>query len=437
LPDVSEHHTDVPRVNWLGSRLSVQIGPIAHGGHCVARHDGRVIFVRHALPGERAVVEVTEDNSGSFCRADAVEILEAAPERVTAPCSYAHPGGCGGCDFQHVALEAQRTLKARVIAEQFRRLAGIEVAVDVQQLEPSGLGWRRRIRYAVAADGTLGLRMHRSHQVLPISGCPLGAPGVGDAAALSRRWPAQDEVEVSVDDAGAVATVAYRAAPEGLRAGRRGGGRQRGKGRSRPVLVEASTEGPGSLRYSVAGRSFEVKSGGFWQTHPAAAPVFVEAVLAGVQPRAGDRVLDLYAGAGLFTAVLADAVSGRGRVLGLEADRAAVADAQRNLADTDWASVQAAGVTAESVAAAADALGGVEAVVLDPPRTGAGRAVIEAILALRPRVVCYVACDPAALARDVSTARQLGWEMADIRAFDAFPMTHHVECVATLRVATP
>jgi tRNA/tmRNA/rRNA uracil-C5-methylase (TrmA/RlmC/RlmD family) len=433
---VSEHHTDVPTVNWLGSRLSVQVGPVAHGGHCVARHEGRVIFVRHALPGERAVVEVTEDNSGSFCRADAVEILEAAPERVTAPCSYAHPGGCGGCDFQHVAIEAQRTLKAQVIAEQFQRLAGIEVSVDVQPLEPSGLGWRRRIRYAVAADGTLGLRVHRSHEVLPISACPIGAPGVGDATALSRRWPGQDDVEVSVDDAGEVATVAYRTAAERPRAGQRGS-RQRGRGRSRPVLVETSVQGPGSLGYTAGGRSFEVTAGGFWQTHPAAARAFTDAVLAGVQPRAGDRVLDLYAGAGLFTAVLADAVSGGGRVLGLEADRAAVADAHRNLAGTEWVSVQAAGVTAESVAAAADSLGGVEAVVLDPPRTGAGRAVIEAILALQPRVVCYVACDPAALARDVATARQLGWEMAELKAFDAFPMTHHVECVATLRPAAP
>src|SRR5947209_1094225 len=136
-------------MNWTGTRIEVEVGPVAHGGHCVARAEGRVVFVRHALPGERVVVEVTEDKGGSFCRADAVEVLEPSPDRVEPPCPVARPGGCGGCDWQHASAEAQRSLKAAVVAEQLQRLAGLDVAVEVEAL-PGGLGeWRTRLRMVV------------------------------------------------------------------------------------------------------------------------------------------------------------------------------------------------------------------------------------------------------------------------------------------------
>jgi tRNA/tmRNA/rRNA uracil-C5-methylase (TrmA/RlmC/RlmD family) len=189
------------------------------------------------------------------------------------------------------------------------------------------------------------------------------------------------------------------------------------------------------LHYQAAGRSFEISAGGFWQTHPQAADVFTDTVLtaAGLMP--GERALDLYAGAGLFTAALAGAVTSTGSVLGLEADRAAVEDAVANLADVPWASARQVAISPAAVDAAGEELEQVAAVVLDPPRTGAGREVLSSILAVAQRVVVYVACDPAALARDVRTATDAGWELTDLRAFDAFPMTHHVECIATLRPA--
>jgi tRNA/tmRNA/rRNA uracil-C5-methylase (TrmA/RlmC/RlmD family) len=203
------------------------------------------------------------------------------------------------------------------------------------------------------------------------------------------------------------------------------------------VLSTEQLSGPPALRYEVAGRDFTVQPAGFWQTHPRAAEVFTDTVLRAAAARPGERVLDLYAGSGLFTAALAAAVTATGRVLGLEAEATAVTDAAANLADQPWATVRRAAVTARTVEAATTELSddgaGVAVVVLDPPRSGAGREVLTAILAAEPRVVVYVACDPSALARDVRTALDAGWRLAELSAFDAFPMTHHVECIAVLR----
>ena len=175
-------------------------------------------------------------------------------------------------------------------------------------------------------------------------------------------------------------------------------------------------------------RPFRVSGAGFWQVHPGAAQVLLDAVLAATSPAPGERALDLYCGVGLFAAGLAERVGPTGAVVGVEGEARAVADARRNLHDLPWVRLQAGHVDA----ALGAGLGAADLVVLDPPRTGAGRDVVERILALRPRVVAYVACDPAALARDVRTASELGYRLAALRAFDLFPMTQHVECVATL-----
>jgi tRNA/tmRNA/rRNA uracil-C5-methylase (TrmA/RlmC/RlmD family) len=403
--------------------LELQVGPVAHGGHCVARHEGRVLFVRHALPGEIVLAQVTEDRGGSFCRADAVEVRQASPDRVEPPCRYARPGGCGGCDFQHVDPAAQRVLKAAVVAEQLSRLAGLDLAVTVQPLAGESLGWRRRIRFAVGAGGRLGLHKHRSAEVLPIDRCLLGAPGVGDSAALDESWDAGlSAVELAVDDGGAVAAVGFRPS----------GGPQRGRARPQPRPELLS--GPAELHYEVAGHRFAVPAAGFWQTHPRAADTFTGRVLAAAALQPGERALDLYAGAGLFTAVLAEAVGPTGRVHAVEGDRVAARSAQANLAGLDQAAVEHAAVSGDAVDRIMAELAP-DVVVLDPPRTGAGAAVIQAVLAGGPRTVVYVACDPAALARDIRTAAEQGWRLATLEAFDAYPMTHHIECVAVLEPA--
>jgi tRNA/tmRNA/rRNA uracil-C5-methylase (TrmA/RlmC/RlmD family) len=425
----------------VGRLVELDIGAVAHGGHCVARlgdaPGGRVVFVRHALPGERARVLVTEDGGGSYVRGDAVEILRSAPDRVNPPCPHAGPGRCGGCDWQHVRPAATRDLKADVVREQFARLAGIEVEVTVSELAGGPLHWRTRIDYAIDAAGRPGLRKHRSHEVVPIDSCPLGTSGVGDSPALTRTWPGEARIEVVRDDDGNDCVLAERVISPldtlDPRSHRRGSRPPRPGRRARPAPLRL-VSGAERLRHTIVGANaaeikFEVAPGGFWQVHPAAAQTFVTAVLRGLAPRSGDVVLDLYAGAGLFTAVFAHAVGPAGRVVGIEADAQAVTDANLNLQATEWAAVRRAPVEV-SLVQHLDL--GPDLIILDPPRTGAGPATMRALLALGARAIAYVACDPAALARDVRVALDGGWRLQELSAYDAFPMTHHVECIAIL-----
>lgn len=391
-----------------GCEVELEVGPVAHGGHCVARHAGRVIFVRHALPGERVIARVTEDTGGSFARADAVRVLESSPDRVTPVCPHAGPGRCGGCDFQHVEAGAQRRLKAAVVRDQLARIAGtVDVPVTVEELPGGPLGWRTRMQFAVDADGRAGLRRHRSRRVEPVERCPLATAGVDAVGVPQRNWPDASMVEVT---AATGRGEAIRVTPRDRRA--------------QPSLVGAST-----LREVAAGREWQVSPGVFWQVHPHAASTLADCVLDLLRPATGESALDLYCGAGLFAGVLAEAVGGAGRVLAVEGDATAVADARANLAGHPWVSVRRASVTPDLVARSGPTR---DLVVLDPPRTGAGPEVVAAVCRLGARAVCYVACDPAALARDVAEAARHGYRLAALRAFDLFPMTHHVECVALL-----
>jgi tRNA/tmRNA/rRNA uracil-C5-methylase (TrmA/RlmC/RlmD family) len=415
-------------VHTTGDELELEVGAPAHGGFCVAREgeDGRVCFVSHALPGERVRARVTEDRGGNYFRADAIEILVASPDRVSPPCPHAGPGRCGGCDWQHARGEAQRRIKEAVVREQFRRLARTELpeGFSVEPL-PAGsgqdelLGWRTRVTYAVDRDGRPGLHKHRSTELEYVDNCPLGVPGVGDSDVLTRRWAGLTGIGVVAAEDGTITRIAHRP----------GAGRQ-SRGRRPPDRLEV-IDGAATLRYSVAGQDIEVAATGFWQVHPHALRTFTQALLEATAPRPGERVLDLYSGAGALTAALADAVGATGEVLGIESDARAVADAVRNLEPWPWARVTAARIDDRT----ADSLFGddrkVDVIVLDPPRAGAGQAVMRALVALAPRVIGYVACDPAALARDAAVAFAAGWRLGTLRAFDAFPMTHHVECVAS------
>ena len=400
----------------------------------MARIDGphsRVVFVRHALPGERVRAVVTEDAGGAFCRADAFEILTASPDRVPPPCRFSGPGRCGGCDWQHATPAAQRDLKAAVVVEQLQRLAGVTMDVVVEELPGGALGWRRRVDFVADQRGRLGLRRHRSHGVQPLTQCLIGAPGVGDAAVLDRSWAPGTSVTVAEGDVPtAAAGSGSRALVASVLVTRSVPSKRPTRGRRRPTPAAAPElkSGPVELTYQVDGRMFRVAAGGFWQPHLQAASTLTEAVLAAAEPQPGETVLDLYAGAGLFTAALAEAVGATGWVVGVEGSSRAVRDAERNLAPWPWASARSRAVTAAVVAE----LPAADLVVLDPPRTGAGRDVMTAILGRARRAVVYVACDPAALARDLRTALDLGWRIDGLRAFDAFPMTHHVECVCVL-----
>jgi tRNA/tmRNA/rRNA uracil-C5-methylase (TrmA/RlmC/RlmD family) len=399
-----------------GDLVEVTVGAPAHGGHCVARiggPHGRVVFVRHALPGERVTVQVTELHRG-YLRGDAVEIHEASPDRVTAPCPYAHPGGCGGCDLQHVAPQAQLRWKAAVVREQLARPGGLSAAqiedlsVRVQPLPGGPLDWRTRVRYAVDAAGRPGLLQHRSHQVVPIDRCRIAHPAIQRLAVTSREWPAEAAIEAVASTGGDVSVVTYPVAAD----------------EAPGTVVQGSPE----VLELAAGRQWHVPVHGFWQVHPAAADTLVGAVLEMLAPAPGEAAWDLYGGAGLFAAALAERT--KARVTVVESAPAGVAAARANLADL--AGVEVVSAKVEVALARRRITGPVDVVVLDPPRTGAGAGVVRGIVAAGPRAVAYVACDPAALARDVATFAEAGWRLAELRAYDCFPMTQHVECVGLL-----
>ena len=188
---------------------------------------------------------------------------------------------------------------------------------------------------------------------------------------------------------------------------------------------------PHGLRHEVLGRSYEVGAGGFWQVHPGAAAVLAAAVLAGLDPRPGDRALDLYAGVGLFAALIGERVGPTGSVIAVEGDARACADLARNTADLRHVRVRTAAVDADLL----ERVGRPELVVLDPPRAGAGLAVTAALAGLRPRRLVYVSCDPASFARDLRVLLDASYALSSLRAFDLFPMTEHVELVAVLTPA--
>ncbi|MFW5474865.1 class I SAM-dependent RNA methyltransferase [Knoellia sp. CPCC 206450] len=418
----------------VGDEVEVDAGPIAHGGFVIARHEGRVLFVRHAIPGERVRARITEGGPGDrFLRADAVEVLGATPERVTPPCPYAGPGLCGGCDFQHVALPEQRRLKAAVVEEQLRRLAHVdrEVVVEPVPGDTEGLRWRTRTEFAVDGDGRAGMRRHRSHDVLPVDDCLIAGERVIGTGVLHGTWVGEKVVDVVAPSEGP--PVVVRVPSDELEA---------------PVVTEA-------VAAQALSRDFDVSARGFWQVHPGAAATFVDAVVDGLRPREGERCLDLYAGVGVFASALAEAVGPTGQVVAVESDATAVAQARLNVERTPWVhyvqgrvdhvfGVESTGRVAGSRRGRrrgaprrphSDLPPSADVVVLDPPRTGAGRAVVEAVVALSPRALAYVACDPAAMARDTAYLLERGYALTSLRAFDAFPMTHHVECVAIFEQA--
>ena len=426
------------------AEIEVEVGAMAAGGGCVAKvPDGRVMFVRHAIPGERVRARVTQE-AAHYLRADAVEIIVASPDRVVEPCSYAGPGRCGGCDWQHIALPRQRQLKAGLVAEQLRRLAHLDLSPVVQEVAalpsrpanssgdgpggPSlsnGLGWRTRARFAVDQRGRLGFRRYRSHEVEPVARCLIATAGVEAVGVEQLPWAGATEVGVLTLGGD---TVCHVSLPKGVH---RFVGRGFPNLRTGLVVDGRHLRGPRWLEAQAAGRRFRVSAGSFWQVHEQAPDLLAQVVLDGLVPAPGESVVDLYAGVGLFAAVLAERVGRAGSVLAVERDPRAYADALANTSDLPQVRGILAGVTPEVVATR---LGTPDLVVLDPPRSGAGPDVMAALASLRPspRCIAYVSCHPASFARDVRVLLDRGWTLADLQAFDLFPMTEHVELVGFL-----
>ncbi len=405
--------------------LELDVGDIAGGGGCVGHApDGRVVFVRHCLPGERVIARVTSTTS-SFMRADAVEIVRASPDRVSPPCPFAGPGRCGGCDFQHISLEAQRALKAARVEDQLQRVAGVSRLVDVEAVrgDKDGLGWRTRVRLAVDESGRVGFRQHRSHQLELVDHCPISCAEVMETGTFATSWRGVSELEVIVAPDTGEALISVDVA-----------------GKNKPQLPELAArlvingraqQRSGAVRTKVGDVEFRISDGVFWQVHVGAAEALTQAVRDVLKAGRGDDVVDLYAGAGLFSVAIAHDVGPAGSVLAVERDRRACADAEYNGKNLPHLRVKQASVTTNLVE---QGIGRPDLVVLDPAREGAGKAVMAALHghAATLRRLVYVSCDPSSFSRDIRVLLDVGWELTSLRAFDIFPMTEHVELVAAL-----
>jgi tRNA/tmRNA/rRNA uracil-C5-methylase (TrmA/RlmC/RlmD family) len=446
-----------------GETIDLEITDVAHGGVFVARHDGRVVFVSDAIPGERVRARLTDASKKSFWRAETLEVLDASPHRQPhvwrqADVDVAPEARPGGADFGHIALAHQRELKRRVLLDALERFGGmasptatmapagpvLSDALEVVDDEtPDGSRWRTRVSLHVDDEGRVGPYAARSHRVIEVENHPLATAEVEEVALTLRgHQPGRIDLVQPADGRVRVLARPERRA-DAPRPRRRGGSAKSGPGRSAPkaeVVIER-----------VAGREFRVDAGGFWQVHRLAAHSLTSLVASGLRalgqaqgPADGPAIdpeawhLDLYGGVGLFAATLGDLGGPSTRVTTVESDARATEHAGENLAD--WVGARAetgrvdrwlAKLAAEASATERERLGrGV--VLLDPPRAGAGREVVERIIDLSPATVVYVACDPVALARDLATFRASGYEPASIDALDLFPNSHHVEAVAVL-----
>jgi len=381
----------------VGDRITVEIGPIAHGGHFIARYKGQVVFVRYGITGEEAVVEITSTSS-KLARGDAIEILKPSKDRVVPPCKYAVPGGCGGCDFQHIEISAQLELKRSVIREQFSRLGRIEMDLDVLPAEPTnGLHWRTRMDFAISKNGKPGLYSARSKEVTEIDQCLIAVEAINDPAMFSRSWKGDDRLEVAVSSSGEKNVS-------------RGG---------------RSISGPTQLHEVVGEHTYEISPTSFWQSHSAAPKTLTKLVMDLMALRPGDQVCDLYGGVGLFTAPMAEDVGDIGKVHLIESSHRATQDALKMFEKSKNVVVHSGRVEQKL-----PLINRVDVILLDPPRTGAGDMVVKQMIAKKPRTIVYVSCDPASLARDARALEEGGYHLNHIVGFDLFPMTQHVECVA-------
>lgn len=374
----------------IGDELEVEIGPVAHGGHFVARFEGRVIFVRHAITGERAIVKVTEI-SKSFARADCIEVLSPSPDRIHAECKYARPNGCGGCDFQHITPKRQRELKSQIIKEQFKRLANLEIEVQVEEVLPV-FGWRTRMEFNISRNGKVAMFQSRSNELIEIETCRIADPKISIESLNFQKLELGSKIEVVVDGLGNVHSDARKT---------------------------------DRIPYVVNGQKFEVSLESFWQSHKSAPSLLTEIVTDLSNYRPNDHVVDLYAGIGILTSPSLKIIGSGGRLTLVEESESAISDAKWNYAAANNVEFRFGRVEREI-----QKLTSCDLVILDPPRSGAGAKVLNEIIRMAPRAIIYVACDPAALARDAGFLTTHSFALDTVRAFDLFPMTQHMECVA-------
>lgn len=402
--------------------FTLQLTAIAHGGAALGRHEGRVIFVPYALPGETVRVTCELDSRERYAFAQLVEVLVPSQDRVSPPCPYFGQAGCGGCQWQHMAYSAQLRCKETILADQLAHIGRIAAPPVKPVLSaPSEWAYRNHARFHPAAEG-LGFQAADESGVVTIEECPVLHP------LLSELYAALD-----LDCEGLLALS--------LRAGCATG--------ERMLIFEMEDDLPPALEIDlpvscvlllsdglhvnlighnhiteiVAGRRYRISAPSFFQVNTSQAERLVQLVLEYADLRGDETVLDAYCGVGLFTAHLAERAA---LVVGIELSPSAVADLLENTADQENVEV----IEGPVEAVLPDLEVPVDVAVVDPPRAGVERSALDALIERHPARVVYVSCDPATLARDARRLVEAGYRLVEVQPVDMFPQTYHIESVA-------
>ncbi len=404
--------------------FELELTAMAHGGTALGRHEGRVVFVPYALPGERVLVRLTEDKD-RYARAEPVEVLDASPDRVEPPCPHFGPGKCGGCQWQHIAYERQLALKENVVRDQLQRIGKLAEPL-VHPTIPSASPWQYRAyaTFTPTRDGRLGFYSDDNSHVVPIDVCYIIEETLLDLyEQLDLDTDGLERVKFQTgsapDDRMVILQTEDDLAPS-IEV-------------DMPVSINlllsdnepVNLIGRPQVTYQIFDRTFRVTAGGFFQANPPVAERLVEEALARLNLQGDETVLDLYSGVGLFTAFVAERA---GLVVSVESYPPAVTDAEYNLTDLDNVDL----VEGPVEAVLEDLEGPFDAVLVDPPRSGLSNEVIDELVRLAPPRIVYVSCDPATLARDVQKLVRQGYTFEDAQPLDMFPQTYHVETVAVL-----
>lgn len=410
----------------MSQTFELTLTAMAHGGAALGRHEGRVIFVPYALPGETIRARITEDRK-SYAFAEVVKILNPSPDRVDPLCPHFGPSLCGGCQWQHIAYNRQLEAKRNVVVDQLQRIGGFDDPL-VHPTLPSPEQWRYRYHstFTVREDGRLGLVSDDNSQVVAIEECHILLPTLHELFARLERG---DDLITRIkfqagSDPQDRMLILETAADEvpGITV-------------DEPISINLLLEdnepvnliGSPRVTYQIHDRAFQVTAGSFFQVNPPVAGRLVDLVLDRLDLQGSEMVLDLFSGVGLFSAFIARHAD---YVISAESYPPAVSDAEINLVDLDNIDL----VEGPVEAVLEDLEGPFEAVVLDPPRAGLDVTVIDELARLASPLIVYVSCDPASLARDLKRLVRHDYRLVDVQPVDMFPQTYHIEAVATLRL---
>jgi tRNA/tmRNA/rRNA uracil-C5-methylase (TrmA/RlmC/RlmD family) len=384
----------------IGDIVTLDIESIANGGHFIARYDNQIVFVRHTISGEKANVKITAINS-KFAFGDAVEILKSSKDRVEAPCKYSHPEGCGGCDFQHIKPQAQLDLKRAVIEDQFKRIAKIEVRPELIFTEPTnGLNWRSRLKLSVSENKNLGLRAFRSDKIIEVDECLIALKEINDSEIFTKKWDHEDNLKISYSSESDINISQF------------------GK----------NVSGSNNLREVVNDNKYEISPQSFWQSHKNAPRLLLEQVIKFANIKKGQKICDLYGGVGLFTLPISKLIGENGEVHLIEVDKTCIEDANKMFKD-----IQNIFIHHGKVEQKLGSVKKIDTIILDPPKNGISKQVINQMIEKKPKSIVYVSCNPSTLARDSKILLDNNYELSNIVGLDLFPMTHHIECVASFK----